>query len=196
MRYVTKICPIVGLSLCLGWTTSALADWTLENDSSRLSFVSVKKGDIAEAHYFQRLDGTISDAGAMTVTIPLASVETGIPIRNERMQNMLFQTDLFPKATVTAKLSPEELEDLSPGDSMMLLAPLTLALHDNSQALQAEVLVTRVSANRVLASSLKPLIVNAGKFGLADGVEQLREIAGLPSISKAVPVSFVLAFSR
>jgi len=38
------------------------------------------------------------------------------------------------------------------------------------------------------------VVVNASLFNLADGVEALREIAGLPSISAAVPVSFVLSF--
>jgi hypothetical protein len=40
------------------------------------------------------------------------------------------------------------------------------------------------------------VIVNAANLGLADGLEKLREIAGLPSISKAVPVSFVLVFEK
>jgi hypothetical protein len=44
--------------------------------------------------------------------------------------------------------------------------------------------------------SKKPVVVNAPEFKLAEGVEALREIAGLPSISLAVPVSFVLAFDQ
>ena len=45
-----------------------------------------------------------------------------------------------------------------------------------------------------LSHSYGDPIINADAVSLADGVEQLREIAGLPSISKAVPVSFVLQF--
>ena len=58
----------------------------------------------------------------------------------------------------------------------------------------AELLVTRIAADRILVTTLKPLVVNAGALDLADEVEALREIAGLPSISKAVPVTFVLQF--
>ena len=54
--------------------------------------------------------------------------------------------------------------------------------------------IARLSDSRVLVSSLKPVIVNAGVFDLANGIEELRELAGLPAISKAVPVSFVLMF--
>ncbi|MED5420009.1 MAG: YceI family protein, partial [Pseudomonadota bacterium] len=42
----------------------------------------------------------------------------------------------------------------------------------------------------------RPVIVNAWEFALGEGVEALRAIAGLDSISLAVPVSFVLAFDE
>jgi hypothetical protein len=47
-----------------------------------------------------------------------------------------------------------------------------------------------------MVSSRKPVIVNAASVDLADGIEALREVANLPSISKAVPVSFVLTFEE
>jgi hypothetical protein len=45
-----------------------------------------------------------------------------------------------------------------------------------------------------MVAATKPLIVDATKFGLSDGIEKLREIAGLSSISHAVPVTFVMTF--
>jgi hypothetical protein len=41
---------------------------------------------------------------------------------------------------------------------------------------------------------LQPLIINAGGFALVEGVERLREVAGLHSISTAVPVTASLVF--
>ena len=60
--------------------------------------------------------------------------------------------------------------------------------------LTIDMAVARLSDTRVLVASRKPLIINAGQFDLLGGVEKLREVVGLPSISPAVPVSFVLAF--
>ena len=40
------------------------------------------------------------------------------------------------------------------------------------------------------------VVVQAGDYALATAVEKLREIAGLPSISTAVPVTFALEFSQ
>jgi hypothetical protein len=54
--------------------------------------------------------------------------------------------------------------------------------------------VAKLGRQRLLVTSERPLLLNAADVGLADGVERLREIAGLPSISPAVPVSFVLLF--
>jgi len=43
---------------------------------------------------------------------------------------------------------------------------------------------------------VKPIIVMADTHGLVSGVEALREVAGLPSISRAVPVSFNVVFEQ
>jgi hypothetical protein len=43
-----------------------------------------------------------------------------------------------------------------------------------------------------MVSTIKPIIVMAESFDLINGVQALREVAGLPSISRAVPVTFQL----
>lgn len=47
-----------------------------------------------------------------------------------------------------------------------------------------------------MVSSFQPIIINANEFGLVAGVDKLRDIAGLSSISQAVPVSFVLTLTQ
>ena len=72
---------------------------------------------------------------------------------------------------------------------------IELSLHGASIALTAELMVTRLESG-VMASTLKPIIVTADSVGLVAGVEALREVAGLPSISRSVPVSFTLVFKQ
>ena len=67
-------------------------------------------------------------------------------------------------------------------------------LHGTQLSVTLDLNVARLSETRVLVSSRKPVIINAGQVGLAAGVEALREIAGLPSISPAVPVTFLMYF--
>lgn len=175
-------------------TSTAYADWTLDNSTSQLAFVSTKATDVAEVHTFSELSGSVGADGHARVVIQLASVNTMIPIRDERMREMLFQTELFPTATVDTRLDIARLQNMAVSTSEVLTTEILLNIGEQQLPLTTELLVTRVAGDRVLVATLKPVIVNAGAVALADGVEALREVAGLPNISKAVPVSFVLQF--
>ena len=186
---------LTGLTLIL-LGPAALGAWNLDPTRSQISFVSIKAQSVAEAHRFTETSGRISSDGTATLTIQLASVDTLIPIRDERMREMLFRTDLFPTATVIARLDLKQLEALAPGSTLEITSEVVLNFQDRDLPFTAELLVSRLSAKRVVVATLKPIIVNAASLGLTDGVEALREIAGLPSISTAVPVSVVLTFNE
>ena len=55
-------------------------------------------------------------------------------------------------------------------------------------------MVTRLAKDIFIVSSTEPVILNAENLGLTEGLESLRTVAGLPSISKSVPVSFFIKF--
>jgi polyisoprenoid-binding protein YceI len=170
--------------------------WSLVPDASRVSFVSVKAGQIAEVHHFTRVSGTVAPDGTATLTIPLDSVETGIPVRNERMRQFLFQTGLHPKATLTTKIDLGPLAALAPGQQTRLPLSGNLSLHGVTAPVETTVTVTRAGGSRVVVASLDPVIVNADSFGLGAGVAELMKLAKLDSITADVPVSFQLTFAR
>lgn len=186
---------LAALSVAVLFAGAAQAHWSLDNEASSLSFVTVKAENVAEVHTFDTLSGTIGDAGDVEITIELASVNTMIAIRNERMQEMLFETSLFPDATITGSINLDSLTDMDAGTSVARQIDFELSLHGQSVALAADVQITRTGEG-VVVSTLKPLIVMADSFSLAAGVEKLREVAGLPSISRAVPVSFTVVFEE
>jgi polyisoprenoid-binding protein YceI len=129
------------------------------------------------------------------VTVELASVNTLIPIRNERMQAMLFETNLFPEATIEATIDLDTLAAMPAGGSETMQLNFSLSLRDISRSYTADVMITRLD-EALVATTLKPIVVTADDFGLQTGVEALREVAGLPSISRAVPVSFTVLFDQ
>ena len=174
-------------------TRPAIEQWTLDNDSSRLSFVSVKAGNIGEVHKFSRLNGELSRSGELSIIIDLASVDTGIPIRDERMREFLFQTNRFPTATLNAQVAMDSA--LVEGNSATTTFDAVLSLNGVTLNLAPEVTVARVGDNQLLVTSSKPILLNADSVSFGAGLEKLREIAALPSISNAVPVSFVLVFT-
>lgn len=186
---------LTALSVAVLFASAAQAHWSLDNDASTLSFVTVKAEHVAEVHTFDSLSGTIGDDGGVEITIELASVNTMIPIRNERIQEMLFETNLFPDGIITGSIDLDALTDMDAGSSVARQIDFELSLHGQSVALAADVQVTRTGEG-VIVSTLKPLVVMADSFALTAGVEMLREVAGLPSISRAVPVSFTVVFEE
>jgi polyisoprenoid-binding protein YceI len=182
------------LLIAVMYSFPAQAAWTLNGDDSTLSFISTKAVNIAEIHRFATITGGVDDTGNVMVSIALASVETGIEIRDDRMREMFFDTAQYASATMTAQVNMTMLDELSSGESKTMAVEGELALHGQSTPMTFEVVVARMSDGNLLVMSQKPVVVNAPLFNLADGVEALREIAGLPSISAAVPVSFVLSF--
>lgn len=171
-------------------------DWALVPGESRVGFVSVKGGQIAEAHHFTGLSGSVSADGAAQLVIDLASVETQIPIRNERMGTLLFDLARFPQARIALSVDPSSLAGLASGETMAIAADAAISLNGAEQTLPADLGVTRIGPDKVRVETRTPIILAAGSFGLAAGVERLREVAGLPAITEQVPVSASLTYLR
>jgi polyisoprenoid-binding protein YceI len=202
MKSIAVVASALALSLAACSQTPADAppvtgaEWTLDGAASELSYVTIKAGEIAEINSFETVTGAIGADGAANVTIDLASVSTGVDIRDERMRDLFFVVADNPSATVTAQIDPAAFETLAVGESMETTLDGTLALKGIEAPFQAAVTVTRAGPDRVLAVSDAPVIVEAGTFNLTDGLAQLQELAGLPSITPVVPVTFALTFTR
>ncbi|MEP7705598.1 YceI family protein [Paraglaciecola sp. 25GB23A] len=193
MSNVRKFLPncLVALSVL---STAALADWKVDSEQSKVFFISTKNLNISEIHSFSRIDGQLSSDGQFSADISLSSVETGIDIRNQRMRDMLFKVDLFPKANISATL-PKGIMSLAKGESMHTELPATLTLMGASKALNLDLIVSKTNDGKYMVSSAKPVLLGASELGLQDGVEALQKIAGLTSIGLTVPVTFNLVLN-
>ena len=76
------------------FSSPAFSDWNLVTEESKLNFISIKASNIAEIHSFKKISGSVKENGEAQLTINLASLETLIPIRNERMGKLLFETKI------------------------------------------------------------------------------------------------------
>ncbi|NWF35192.1 YceI family protein [Mariprofundus sp. KV] len=187
-----KLCMLLFLMMvpAAAWS----GEWLLDGNRSDVNFVSVKKESVAEVHHFNGLSGVIQEHHA-EIAIDLSSIESGIAIRNQRMQSMLFEVSRFASAKISVDLSGVNYEALKVGESVTLQLPLLLDLHGIKRPVVADVQLIAV-ADGLLVTSRQPVIVKAAEFGLDGGIEALRQIASLPSIAHAVPVFFHLQFIR
>jgi hypothetical protein len=181
--------------LLTGAALSARADWYLDGESSRLSFVSTKNANVSEVQRFLVLHGKVDPEGLAQVEVELESINSGIPLRDERMRKELFQIDRIPDAMITTKIDLRPINDLAPGAQLELRLPLTVDLHGKQHEYSAQLLATRLDDRRFQVVTLEPLVINAEDFDLAPGLEALRKMAGLSAISLSVPVSAVLIFT-
>lgn len=171
-------------------------DWAIDPKASHLSYVSIKAGEIAEANRFDTVSGGVSADGTARLEVALASVNTGIEIRDQRMRDIFFQVAEFPTAVVTAQLDPAQFAALDVGTAMVQPLTAKLELKGMEADVDTRVQVARVSEDRVIATTIQPIIITTDMFGLTDELGELRALAQLPSISPAVPVTFTLAFQR
>ena len=130
----------------------AVADtWTLNCDMSNIAFGSVKNEYNGEVHHFSTLSGSIDAQGQVVVSVPLASVETMIDIRNERMRELVFKNS--PTATVSSTVDMVALDKLGVGESMVAETEGTLSLLGQEVALYSDLFVIRVGEDKVMVTT-------------------------------------------
>lgn len=182
--------------MLLGLSPCVFADWELLNDESSLHYVSIKNSKAGEINSFKTLAGSVNDNGTVSLTINLTSLETNIPIRNERMQDMLFQVGEFAEARISGMVDLARVSKLEVGETYRDSITLNLSLHGVSKEVTSGVQITKLAHDKMLVSSLEPVLVNAEDYGLAEGIEALRVVASLPTISTVVPVTYSLVFAQ
>ncbi|HPE62002.1 MAG: YceI family protein [Thiothrix sp.] len=179
-------CLLLASSLAM---ESVLADWTLNNDKSALYFASIKNDSVVEVHHFDRLSGAIDAEGQATLDIDLNSINTAIPIRDERMRDELFQTAEYPNATISVDLGSDGIKD---GEQAITAK---LNLHGIEKEITTNVKVS-VTDDQIKVVSAEPVKLSAPDFGMDGGIAKLAEMAQLPAISPTVPASFLLYYDR
>ena len=183
------------LLLTLGVSLSAQANWYLDGESSRLAFITTQNANIANVHRFLVLHGKVDRKGQAQLRIEMDSVNSAVPLRDERMRDVLFDFKHFPEAQITTQIDLQPINDLASGAQLELKLPVMVSLRGKQHTYEAELLATRLDERRFQVVTLEPLMLQAEDFGLQPELETLRKLAGLSAISFSVPVNAVLIFT-
>ena len=186
---------VCALLLTLGVSLSAQANWYLDGESSRLSFITTQNANVANVHRFLVLHGKVNSKGQAQLRIERDSVNSAVPLLDERMRDVLFDFKHFPEAQITAQIDLQPINDLAPGAQFELRLPVTVSLRGKQHTYDAQLLATRLDEHRFQVVTLEPLVVQAEDFGVQPELETLRKLAGLSAISFSVPVGAVLIFT-
>jgi hypothetical protein len=178
---------------CLLWSAQGLADsaYQLDLKTAVIGVTSTKNDLIKERHEIKFKSGSVSSTGEVALVVDLRTTETNIPIRNERMLQHLFAQS--PLATVSAQLPPEVFAKARAGKAISEPVVVTLVANGVSQTRSIEMALARDAMGDLVVSGQAEIDVS--EFGYGPGIETLRSLAGLLSISTLVPVDFVLPFN-
>ncbi|MFT7409698.1 MAG: polyisoprenoid-binding protein YceI [Oleispira sp.] len=181
------------ISLALTFSSLSFADWTLQQPSS-IHFLTSKNTHITEIHRFKKFEGAINNQGLAKLSIDLASVDTRIAIRDERMQEHLFETSLFSQATFEANIPTNLLAQVSSGHQTKFELKGKISLHGEQAEAYCQVMISHNTDKTITVSSITPMVIKAESFNLIAGINKLQQLAGLKSITHTVPLTFNLSF--
>ncbi len=174
------------------WSAQGLADsaYRLNLETAVVGVTSTKNDRISERHQIKFKTGTVSSMGQVDLVLDLRTTETNIPIRNERMQQHLFAQ--FPLATVSAQLPSNVFAKARAGKAISEPVVVTLVANGVAQTYSMQMVLEQDVMGGLIVSGKTEIDVSL--FGYGAGIEMLRNLAGLLSISTLVPVDFLLPF--
>lgn len=175
--------------------TAAFADaWILSNDESKIAFASIKKDTVGEIHHFTKLSGQVSKEGNVSVDIDLASVETWIDIRNERMIEHIFGD--FATAELKANIDMDQVNAMKPGDMTTMDVAGSLTFLGKTLDIEVPLFIARISEDRTVVTTDEMIVVSTSDLNIDGGIDTLATIAKLSGITRVAPVTLRLVFNQ
>jgi hypothetical protein len=197
VKHLTRLATVATLMTTLANFAYAggHANWASVPDQSSVGFGSIKKDTVGEVHHFEDVSGTVSEAGELAVSINLGSVETYIDIRNERMIEHVFQA-ADAKATLAGEVDMDEFNDLAVGETTLTDFEGVLSLGGLEADIEAELLVARLTEDRVLVTTANMIMLSTADLGFDAGIDTLMQLAKLPGITRVTPVTVRMVFEK
>jgi polyisoprenoid-binding protein YceI len=173
--------------------------WQIQARASSLTFNTTKAGaagvgGIVETMQFTRYSGGLEANGRMQLKIDLSSIDTGISIRDERLQTLFWNVANAPSVTFSGQLKADDQKKLLK-EPVALEVEGSMTMAGVTKPVKAQLQVTPVNG-KLWVSTRRPILVKTEDFGLTPGVEALRAIMGLNFLAGTVPVNFQLELSK
>jgi outer membrane protein OmpA-like peptidoglycan-associated protein len=157
--------------------------------------MQTEKGEsIDEKHEFTSISGNVSRTGDASLKIDLATLETGIDLRNVRMRFLLFETFKFPTAEITARLDKSKLAAIATAARISYTLPAHVNLHGIAKDFAIPVTIARVNDAAISVSTIKPVEIGADTFDFAKGLAKLSDAQNGIHIVPSASITFDLTF--
>ncbi|CZF85710.1 YceI family protein [Grimontia marina] len=169
-------------------------DYALDSEASSISFATIKKSYVIEPANLSGIEGSVDASGNFSVAAPLSSISTGIPIRNQRLNDLFFDSNKFPTLKVEGQVSMEGLVKNS--TQLQQAIPAKVTLFGNTKEVTLNMNIVK-SGDNIFAFTTKPVIISGATFGIPkENLEAVSATVGNIDISSTVPVNVSLVFKE
>ncbi|NOH31726.1 YceI family protein [Vibrio mediterranei] len=167
-------------------------DYTLDTDLSSVSFATIKKQFIVEPANISKLSGNLDKNGHFDITIDVRSIDTGVKVRDSRLNEFLFKSSIHPKVKVRGKVDLANFKD----GSYRMVVPVDVEFWGHTRSLEFPVVILK-SNDYLMVSSSTPLILGISDIGIPNrNLSDLASKVGEIPISSKVPVTINLMFKK
>ncbi|MDE1351610.1 YceI family protein [Vibrio aestuarianus] len=188
-----KVLSTLAMTLSLFSSASIATDnFTLDSNFSSVSFATIKKQYIVEPAMIKTLSGTLDSNGQFNVSIDLNGIDTGIKIRDTRINEIFFESDKYSLVKVSGKV-----DWVSSGEgSHKINVPAEVTVFGKTNSIEFPVIILN-AGDTVMVSSSSPVIIDAGDFGIpSKNLADLAATVGGIEISDRVPLTINLTFNK
>lgn len=167
-------------------------EYMLDSSLSYLSFSTIKSQYIVEPALIKTMTGSVKENGFFHVEVDLKGLSTGISIRDERLNDLFFETVKFPKIVANGHVELDKADD----KPTLLNASVRVNMYGNSKTIDFPVIVHE-SDDYITVASVAPVIVRSSDFGIpTENLKKLADTVGGIAISDSVPLSLNLTFAK
>lgn len=123
---------------------SVQAQWYLDKTQSELYFTFIKAAHIGTVVHFESFDASVTE-GKANLTIDLASLNTGIEKRDNRLKDIFFKTSKYSSADIEISLSKSIYQRLEVGETEKIRVTAKVTLHGKTKRLRESINVTMLN---------------------------------------------------
>ncbi|PAJ74210.1 hypothetical protein CJF42_11510 [Pseudoalteromonas sp. NBT06-2] len=188
-----KIIYSLSLTLALFSGASFATDnFKLATELSSISFATIKNQFIVEPASINMLSGSLDKTGQFNLFINMKGIETGIPIRNTRLNDIFFESAKHAAVTINGKIDWSKLDN----GSHKITVPAKVSLFGTTKSINFPVVILKTE-EVVMVSSSSPVIIGAADFGIpSENLTTLAATVGGIKISDRVPLTLTLTFKK
>jgi hypothetical protein len=178
------------LSLVLfSGSTFAYETLNIVPELSSVSFTTIKKQYVIEPAVVEDIKGQYSN-NTFNISIDFNSVDTGVSIRNDRINQLFLKTNLYPLVKVQGNFDLESMK----GPITKTSIKADVDFYGRIKTYEIPVIIHKTNEITTV-NSYKPIIVKASDFGIPkENLINLAATVGGLTISDTVPLNINLTF--